>query len=89
MSVVEHDVETPKIAYPYPLVRLSLSAAWPTEDLNPFLRMYTFITRSRLGEDESLPQTGLHRLGGSTKNSFQEAFRLTTNSVPRVCFVVP
>lgn len=37
-------------------VRVTLSADWPTEDLNPFLQMYTAMTRSRLGEDDSAPE---------------------------------
>jgi len=36
-------------------VRLTLSADWPVEDINPFLQMYTAMTRSRIGEDEWLP----------------------------------
>lgn len=36
-------------------VKLTLSADWPTEKLNPFLQIYTAMTRSRVGEDESLP----------------------------------
>jgi predicted amidohydrolase YtcJ len=36
-------------------VKVVLSADWPTEDLNPFLQIYTAMTRSRLGEDTIMP----------------------------------
>lgn len=37
-------------------VKLTLSADWPTEDLNPFLGIYTSIVRKRVGDTESLPK---------------------------------
>lgn len=52
-------------------VRLTLSADWPVEDPNPFLQMYTAMTRSRVGEDESLPLA-------SEKLTLEDAIRAYT-----------
>jgi predicted amidohydrolase YtcJ len=52
-------------------VRLTLSADWPTENLNPFLQIYTAMTRSRVGEDESLPPA-------SEKLTLEDAIRAYT-----------
>jgi predicted amidohydrolase YtcJ len=52
-------------------VRLTLSADWPVEDINPFLQMYTAMTRSRLGEDEFL-------LPASEKLTLEDAIRAFT-----------
>ncbi len=52
-------------------VKVTLSADWPVEDLNPFLQMYTAMTRSRVGEDESLPPA-------SEKLTLEDAIRAYT-----------
>ena len=52
-------------------VKLTLSADWPTEDLNPFLQIYTAMTRSKVGEDESLPPA-------SEKLTLEDAIRAYT-----------
>lgn len=36
--------------------KLTLSVDWPTEDLNPFLGIYTSMTRKRVGDERSLPE---------------------------------
>lgn len=54
-------------------VRVTLSADWPVEDINPFLQMYTAMTRSRVGEDESLPLA-------SEKLSLEDALKAYTTS---------
>ena len=52
-------------------VRLTLSADWPTEEINPFLQMYTAVTRSRVGEDAFLPPA-------SEKLTLEDAVRAYT-----------
>jgi predicted amidohydrolase YtcJ len=53
-------------------VKVVLSADWPTEDINPFLhKMYTAMTRSRLGEETIMPPA-------SEKLSLEAALRAYT-----------
>ena len=52
-------------------VKVVLSADWPTSELDPFLQIYTAMTRSRLGEDAAMP-TASERL------SLEDAIRAYT-----------
>jgi predicted amidohydrolase YtcJ len=53
-------------------VKVVLSADWPTAQLNPFLQIYTAMTRSRLGEEIIMPPA-------SEKLSLEDAIKAYTS----------